>query len=489
MPPARRLAAALLAASTLAPAISMAVEQPFFRYPGSEATRAPGPLPSDTSPAGPSDPVPALAIEGVSPSYLGAAGSDLATDMPAVPGATGTVRYTIAPSPPAWLTFHEADGNLTGRPQSSSDTVRYTITVTEQPSGRQGTATFDLAVQPAPAFSVQPTAAPAMVGNAVSVAPALAFARNGASFSLLQGGVPAPNALAGCSGLSFSSADGTITGTQPVPCGPVPNLSIEARDGTGNTVRSDTFTVSIGPDLKATSAQAAYSGRDGTRQTSLPVQIEGGSGSTSYALVTVSGTAPADATVSQANGSVSYTPGTANDGWSYLVRATDRTYGGHADTPAVTVSVAPPFLVSYPTRTVHDFTGNVKPTPVVSGAIGPVSYTRVSFTSASIATTEADPSTGLVSISAMKPNRVGSYVVRATDSDGATQTVTGTVNTIDAASVSNLPSTLTVRQGATFTGPRPTFSNPLGKIGYSSYRVDTWDEGLTRSPSVPNLPP
>ena len=111
--------------------------------------------------------------------------------------------YAISPAAPSGLSFSTTTGQLSGTPTSIQSATNYTITATN--AAGSATATFTLTVSSAaPAFSLSSTAETRVATTAITGYTITSTGAPITSYSLV-GSLPA--------GLSFSTANGRITGT------------------------------------------------------------------------------------------------------------------------------------------------------------------------------------------------------------------------------------------------------------------------------------
>jgi hypothetical protein len=186
---------------------------------------------------------PALALSGLKDAYVVRAGEFLATDTPVYSGNQGAVTFGLSiPVPAGMNPFDATSGVLSGAPVAAAAERTVTLTATDAYDGRSARRDFKLTVLGPLAFSTQPQTVAGYFQATANMVPKLANAIGTASFALYRNGVAAPAALSACTGLQFSTADGSITGVPSAACN-VTNLTVVASDTSGATVTSSSFAV------------------------------------------------------------------------------------------------------------------------------------------------------------------------------------------------------------------------------------------------------
>jgi len=251
---------------------------------------------------------PALQMSAVPNYALHANGQFITTPNPTPPGLVGTPSYKLDKDvPPGMNAFNASTGVLSGQPTQGTGPVTYTQTVTDSFDGRTASTTFTVNVYGDLAFSTQPQSASVTVNQAVSVTPAVTNALGTVAYTLMNGSTDVSTGISTtCPGVTFSKTTGALTGTTSGSCS-VTGLTVVAKDST-QTATSSQFGVTVSePAVTASVATASYSVVPNAPFTTGAVTAGGGTGSYTYTLQTVSGTAPANPGAFAANGSFTFT--------------------------------------------------------------------------------------------------------------------------------------------------------------------------------------
>lgn len=150
-------------------------------------------------------------------------------------GGYGTLTYSIAPALPAGLNFSSATGMISGIPAAVSAATTYAVTVTDTIPAT-ASATFSLAINPAVMATVNLPAATLKQNQAAS--PFVPVAGSGGAGTLTYSVSPELP-----SGLSFSSVNGTVSGT-PTAASAAATYTVTVTDSNGASA-SATFTLTV----------------------------------------------------------------------------------------------------------------------------------------------------------------------------------------------------------------------------------------------------
>jgi hypothetical protein len=335
-----------------------------------------------------------------------------------VSNGIGPYTYTVSAGVlPGGLTLNAATGTISGTP-TTGGAYNFTITATDA-ADSTGTQAFSGTVNAAAAIVVDPATVP---NTTLGVAYSQTFTATGGTGSYTfshTGTLP--------TGLSLSAA-GALTGT-PTTAGTF-NFSIVATDSASAT-GSRAYAVTINPaivvnpaTLPATTVGASYS------QT---VTTTGGTGAVT---LTQGGTLPPGVTFTAATGVLSGTPTTAGS-YSFSITGTDTvgasTLRNYSVTVNAALTIAPGALLATTVNVAYS------QTITASGGTGGIAFV--------VDSGSLPPGLSLAAGGALTgtPTSAATYnfVVRATDSVGATttQAYSITVNAALAVSPATLPAT------------------------------------------------
>jgi len=237
-----------------------------------------------------------------------------ATSFTPVTGAngTGTLSYGVSPTLPTGLSFSTSTGSISGTATVTSSATTYTVTVTDTNSAT-ATATFSLTVNTA-VSATQAVATTSLVYNAATTAftPVTGSGGTGALSYSVSPVLP--------TGLSLSSATGTITGT-PTAVSTSATYTVTVIDANSATA-SNTFSLTVGQASQAITAFApstpvtygvtpiALTATGGASGNPVTFNIVSGPGSlsgTNNSTLTVTGVGTIVVAANQA-GNTNYTP-------------------------------------------------------------------------------------------------------------------------------------------------------------------------------------
>ena len=366
-------------------------------------------------------------------------GTAMTSVTPTVNGGAIT-SWSISPSLPSGLTFETSNGTVWGRPTIVSSTTTYTITATN--TGGSDTATVTITVNDVAPSSLtySPNSFTLTNGTAMtSVTPSV----NGGDVTswTISATLPA--------GLTFSTTDGTISGT-PTELSTATTYTVTAT----NTGGSDTATVTITVNAVAPSSldydPDTFVLSNGTAMTSVTPTVNGGD-ITSW---TISATLPAGLTFSTADGTISGTPTELSTATTYTITATN-TGGSDTATVTITVNDVGPNGLDYDpdSFTLTNGTAMTSVTPTINGG----AITSWSISPSLPAGLTFSTTDGTISGTPMALSTLTTYTVTATNSGGSdTATVNVTVNAVIPSGLDYSPDTFTLTNGTAMTSVTPT---------------------------------
>ena len=382
-------------------------------------------------------------------------GTAMTSVTPTVSGGD-VVTWSISPTLPAGLSFDTSDGSISGTPTELSTATTYTITATN--TGGSDTATVSITVN-------------AIIPSSLDYDPDSFTLTNGTAMTSVTPTVSGGDIVTWSispslpGGLTFSTTDGTISGT-PTELSTATTYTITAT----NTGGSDTATVSITVNAVIPSSldydPSSFTLTNGTAMTSVTPTISGG------AVVTwsISPSLPGGLSFDTSDGTISGTPTELSTSTTYTITATN-TGGSDTDTVTITVNAVIPSSLDYDPSafTLTNGTAMTSVTPTVSGgavitwSISPTLPAGLSF----------DTSDGTISGTPTELSTSTTYTITATNTGGSdTDTVTITVNAIIPSSLDYDPASFTLTNGTAMTSVTPTVSGGA---------VVTW----SISPSLP----
>ena len=266
-----------------------------------------------------------------SPSFLTLTKDSAMTTVTPTSSGGAVVSWSLTGTLPAGLSFSTSTGAISGTPTAVSSATTYTVTATN--SGGSATATVTILVNDAaPSITYTPSSFTLTKGTAMTTANPTTTGGSVTSWSISPA-LPA--------GLSFSTANGSISGT-PTAVASSANYTITATNAGGSGTATVTIQVN---DLSPYSV--AYSGSPftltkGTAMTTATPSASGGT-VTSWAITP---TLPAGLTFSTSNGEISGTPTALSSSATYTVYA-NNTGGSATASVTITVNDAAPFDIVY----------------------------------------------------------------------------------------------------------------------------------------------
>ena len=368
-------------------------------------------------------------------------GTAMTSVTPTVSGGA-VVTWSISPTLPGGLSFDTSDGTISGTPTELSTSTTYTVTATN--TGGSDTATVTITVN-------------AIIPSSLDYDPDSFTLTNGTAMTsvtpTVSGGAVVTWSISPSlpGGLTFSTTDGTISGT-PTALSTATTYTITAT----NTGGSDTATVSITVNAIIPSSldydPSTFTLTNGTAMTSVTPTVSGGD----VVTWSISPSLPGGLSFSTTDGTISGTPTEISSATTYTVTATN-TGGSDTATVSITVNAIVPSSLDYDpsTFTLTKGTAMTSVTPTVSGdtvtswSISPTLPNGLLFS-----TTD-----GTISGTPTALSTATSYTVTATNSGGSdTATVSITVNAVIPSSLDYDPSTFTLTKGTAMTSVTPTVS-------------------------------
>ena len=338
-----------------------------------------------------------------------------------VTNSGGTATYSISPAIANNLSFATATGTISGTPANAATNVVYTITASNI-SGNS-TATLNITVNPAaPNISLSTTTITATARSAISN---ITVTNSGgdATYSIL----PAID-----NGLSFDTADGTISGT---PANAATNVVYTVT--ATNATNSDSATLSITVNPAAPNISLSVSTLTATAGSAISnITVTNSGGDATYSI------SPAIAnnlSFDTTDGTISGTPANAATNVVYTVTATNVT-NSDSVTLSITVNPAAP-SIELSVAAINAGIGKViEPITVINNGGTPTSYAISDTLSAGLS---FSTTTGTISGTPSATATAIIYTVTATnitDTDSATVIIT--VNEIiDPPSIANIEGT------------------------------------------------
>lgn len=359
------------------------------------------------------------------------------------PVVTGVVdAYSVAPALPAGLSFNTTTGQISGTPTAAAAQATYTITA----SNVGGSTTFGLIL------TVQPSGAPSMLSypnpvTLVATQPMTALNPTVIGTVLTYSVSPALP-----SGLSLNTATGQISGT-PISVTALANYIITA----GNALGSTSFVLSLKVDAVPLAPPTGLS-YPSPRTYTVGVAIAALS-PTVTGTVTAYSVAPALPTglsLNASSGQISGTPTVVSAATNYTITASNSS-GGTTFALNITVNVAPPSALSYPSP--HTF---VAGTPI--SAISPTvtgTVTSYSVSPALPAGLLLNASTGVIAGTPTTATVQAGYTITASNGSGSTTFVlTVTVNALPPSGLS-YPNPQSYTVGTAITTLTPTVTGTV----------------------------
>lgn len=423
-------------------------------YDGSTVTSAP----ISISVRGP------IALTGLGTYYAGRQGVFLITDQPYLTGAQGQVTYAISDKPPGTTLGLVTPGVLQGTPTAGFPRKEVTLTATDPWDGRKAEAGFEIYV-PGPVGMTG--VADAYVRNEGSFTPGPFNMGSLKATNLLEDGKVAWSLVGAPDGIAVDPDTGALVGSiSGYPNGHTfPGLSLKVTDPVdGDSFTGPAFNLVVQPNIQAGVAAAPLSARVGVPKAAPTPTATNVRGTTTWQLLTRSGTAPAAVTLA-ADGTPSFTPDKASIGtWTYALKATDTFDGKTAETGDVTVTITdvPQFAVAE--VPVHQSYGTATAQPPATGAVGTITYAATGTYPSWLAITANK-------VTATKPTLApgihGPYGFTGTDGDGAKGTGSFNISVLAPPAITGIPAAYTIlaRTGSPIAqDTAPGYSNPIGSV-------------------------
>ena len=338
-----------------------------------------------------------------------------------VTNSGGTATYSISPAIGNDLSFDTTDGTISGTPANAATNVVYTVTASNITGN--STATLNITVNPAaPNISLSTTTITTTARSAISD---ITVTNSGgdATYSIL----PAID-----NGLSFDTADGTISGT---PANAATNIVYTVTATNATNSDSATLSITVNPAAPIISLSVStLTATAGTAISNITVTNSGGT-----ATYSISPAIANNLSFSAETGTISGTPANAATNVVYTVTATNVTNSDSA-TFSITVNPAAP-SIELSVAAINAGIGKViGPITVINNGGTPTSYAISDTLSAGLS---FSTKTGTISGTPSATATAIIYTVTATnitDTDSATVTIT--VNEIiDPPSIANIEGT------------------------------------------------
>ena len=404
------------------------------------------------------DPAPSIAY--IPSTFTFTKGAAIASVVPTSSGGAVT-SWSIAPAPPASLAFDTATGIITGTPTGLSSASSYTVNAKN--TGGSATANLSIRVTDAPPVihynpsifsltkgAVFPTLVPTNTGG-----PAVTWA--------ITPGLPA--------GLVFDTATGAISGT-PTTLSPSATYSVIATNtgGASSAAILSIAVVDLPPAVGYSPSVFIFT----KGQTITPiVPANTGGSATSWTLASP---LPAGLSFNPATGRISGTPTALSSATGYTITATNTGGTGVPMTLTISVVDTPP-VISYSLPS-YTFTAG-SPIPVLTPSNSGGFATSWTINAPLPLGLTFDPSTGRISGTPTGPSPSTVYTVTATNTGGASQPTTVTLNLVPAGTATITASNVNPPYGAPVT-LTATFANAVSAtIGTSKGASDTDPAALT----------
>lgn len=317
---------------------------------------------------------------------------------PLAPSILGTVSgYSVSPALPAGLALDAKSGQITGTPTSPASTANYTITASS--SGGSSSFTLTISVNlAAPSGLAYPSPQIFFRGVAiVSLSPAIVGMV--VNYSVVPALPP---------GLSLDPISGQLSGT-PTALSPTAFYAITAQNAVGQTSFSLSITVVDAPP-SALSYPSPQSYQTAAAITPISPSVTG--------VVTgfsVSPALPAGLMLDPGTGRIAGTPTQATASAQYVVTA-GNTGGSTTFALTITVTLAPPKSLSYPTPVLFVLNAPMVPLPpTVQGIL-----LHFSVSPNLPAGVILDSTTGIISGTPTVAQVAATYTVTVSNSAGST---------------------------------------------------------------------
>ena len=338
------------------------------------------------------------------------------------------------------MSFNNTTGAISGTPTAITSSATYTVTATN--TGGSATATFTIQVNMAPpsAITYSPSSFTLTKGTAMTSVTPSASGGPIASWSV------SPTLPAG---LSFNTANGTISGT-PTTVTSSATYTVTATNAGGSSTATLTIQVNDIAPSAITYSPSSLTLTKGTTMTTAVPTTSGGT-PTSWS---VSPSLPAGLALSSTTGAISGTPTTTSPSATYTITANNS--GGSATaTVTILVNDAAPSSITYSPSsfTLTKGTAMTSVTPT-SGGGTPTSW---SISPSLPSGLNFDTSNGTISGTPTTVSSSTSYTVTATNAGGSgTATVTIQVNDVAPSSITYTPNSFTLTNGTPMTTVTPT---------------------------------
>jgi Putative Ig domain len=392
-----------------------------------------------------------------------------------------TPSWTIAQAPTSPALSLAPSGNtssatFSGTAPSVGSQTRFSLSATATSNGTStGTGTIGtLTVNPPLAISAGPTGTVAgSVGNAItaSSAPSVSGLVGTATFALLQSG-SAVTLSSACPGLSFSTANGVISGTPTATCNAA-NLTIrisDSNDGATATTSSP-FGITMSAGLSAPTGSFSATGVVGNGYSSGPLSASGGVAPYSWSVA--SGAIPAGLILDAATGIVAGTPTTAGAA-TFALKVVDSQ--GYSSAPsasqtitivnALSITTQPSSLIARVGTPMNSVSTGV----TVSGGAGMYTWS-ISPSGVTLPPGATASSTGgSITWSSPVSGTTSGIKLRVTDSlAGSIDTSAFSLIVNPALTISGGPSSTIsgVPNSAIAATPAPSVSNKVGTVSYA----------------------
>ncbi len=404
--------------------------------------------------------VPVSAPTGGSPVAL--TEGHLATPFTPVTSFTGgTTPYTYSTSStlPAGLSIDPNSGQISGTPSVTIAATSFTVTATDVNGSSAGNS-FTLTINPA--VAVAPVSSTVtLTQNEPSLSSQATVTASGGTGGLTYGIAPTLPA-----GLSFSTTDGTISGS-PTGTHAASSFTVTATDTQGAS-NAASFSLAINQAVAASGGTSTVRFTQGRAALSFkPVTGSLGTGALTYSIPGPP-TLPAGLSIDSGTGTISGTPTATATQATYSVKVTDTNNASASNTFIMTVNApvtAPTGGAPVTLTQGHLLASSFTPVTSFTGGSFPYSY---SVNPALPAGLTLDPDDGSISGTPSVALAATSFTVTETDQNGSaagnsfTLTVNQAVTATQAVPVENLTQN---RQATSFTPV--TGANGTGALTYS----------------------
>lgn len=369
---------------------------------------------------------PALTTALVVPTKALSAGTAAVAFTP-VTAADGTPAYAYSVSPPlpAALTLNPATGAISGTPTAALAASPFTITATDS-VGATSNKTFSLTINAAPAT----TLAVASKGLTINT-PAVPFTPVTVTANTGTGPFAFAISPALSAGLSFSTTDGSISGT-PTVAATATNYTITVTDAVG-AVTSRAFTLTVNGPLSAVQGIANKTLTVGTAAAAFrPIFPAGGTAPYTFAIAPA---LPGTLALNASTGNIAGTPSATLTTTPYTITVTDGAGATANNTFNLSVNGVVAAAQAVATKVLTAGTAAVAFTPVTASGGAPA-YT-FAISPALPANLVLNASTGAISGTPAVASPATTHTVTVSDTVGGTASATFSL-TVNAAPTSTL---------------------------------------------------